>query len=221
MALPALNPHPFGCPIGLALNPVQMQAIVPAICTKLRELVHPTVHIVNPSKGQPYPMLNLHADVGEPVPRLVLFPGWEDATQTRRIGWKRQGVLMKRIHDAGVTGETLDPRDAVVEQDKPLVLCAAVTAVEMEGVVSDLFDYLGDSVRLTVGKINGDSGPPVLIVRIYALTAEREPRVILLPAWTSTDEEQSSWVDEAKKRALVRAADRVAEIPVEIFLRHR
>ncbi|MCA9567576.1 MAG: hypothetical protein KC656_07025, partial [Myxococcales bacterium] len=62
MTLPSLDPHPLGCPIGIALTPSEMQKAVAVICLKLRDIAFSTVHVVNPSKGEAYPMLNLLGD---------------------------------------------------------------------------------------------------------------------------------------------------------------
>lgn len=218
MALPPLNPHPLGCPFALALDPDQMQKTVPWICLKLRDIAFPTVHVVNPSRGKSYPMLNLHVDKGARLPRVVFTPAWEDPERRRPIGWKRQSTLMKRIHDAGVEGESIDVLD-IDDNGKPLVLTLAITAPEMSSALHDLNDFLGDIVRITVGTVRSDNGgPDVLAIRLYAPNAENTPRILLLPAWVGVDDDPRGWVDEDRKNDLLRRADRTAEVPIEIYL---
>jgi hypothetical protein len=57
-----------------------------------------------------------------------------------------------------------------------------------------------------------------LAIRIYALNAEPNPRVILFPGWTTAEESEEGWVDDEGRRELAKQADRTAEVPVEIFL---
>ena len=219
MALPSLNPHPLGCPFALALDPDEMQRTVPWICLKLRDVAFPTVHVVNPSRGKSYPMLNLHANKGDKLPRVVFTPAWEDLERKRRVEWKRQSTLMKRIHDAGVEGEHIDAVDSDEDDGKPLLLSLAVTATEMRNVVLDLNDFLGDMIRITVGRIRGDGkGPEVMVIRVYALNAETHPRLMLFPGWTTADESPEGWFTDEQRKVLARQADRTAEIPIEIYL---
>lgn len=217
MALPSLNPHPLGCPFALALDPDQMQKTVPWICLKLRDVTFPTVHVVNPSRGKSYPMLNLHVDKEARLPRVVFTPAWEDPDHKRPIGWKRQATLMKRIHDAGVEGESIETFD-VEDDGKPLVLTLAITAPEMSSALHDLNDFLGDIVRITVGNIKNAGGPDIMAIRLYAPNAENTPRIIMLPGWTGVDDTPAGWVDDERKMKLARDADRTAEIPIEIYL---
>ncbi|MEZ4319823.1 MAG: hypothetical protein R3F61_20090 [Myxococcota bacterium] len=221
MALPALDPHPLGCPLGIALTPEEMQAAVVQICLHLHDLVFPTVHVVNPSKGQSYPMLNLHRQRGDGRPRLVIFPAWEDQERSRRVGWKRQATLMKRIADAGVEGETLDLNEKERESDGPFEVSLACTATEMQSMILDLNAYFGDLVRLTVGTITQAEGPDLRVVRMYAPNAEKKPRIIFYPGWTGVTESDDGFVDDTKRLDLRHRADRTAEVPIEIYLQGR
>lgn len=218
MALPTLDPHPLGCPLGLALTPDEMQTAVARICLKLRDLVFPTVHVVNPSKGKSYPMLNLHTHKGSPTPRLVIFPAWEDPKYQRRLNWKRQATLMKRIRDAGVEGETLDLGDKESDDTlEPAEFSLGVTAADMDSAIHDLNDYFGDVVRITVATISQTSKPDIKVVRLYAPNGEQAPRLVLYPGWTGTDEEEVNRVTDEMRQKMRFRADRTAEVPIEIY----
>ena len=106
MALGAFDPHPFGCPLGLRVTPSDMTDAVVAACVKL-DVLHPCIYVINPSKGQPYPVLFLYADQGDKIPRIALFPGWEDdKREYRRVDYARQATLLQRIRDGGLPGES-------------------------------------------------------------------------------------------------------------------
>lgn len=217
MAQLNFDPHPLGCPLGIAVTPDEMQIAVAQICLRLHDLVFPTVHVVNPSRGKSYPMLNLHLQKGDGRPRMVLFPGWEDDTRKRRVNWKRQSTLMKRIADAGVEGETLELNDKERDSDQPFEASLACPATAMDSRILDLNDYLGDVLRITVGSVRQDRGPDMKVVRLYAPNAEKVPRLIFYPGWTRGDEDASDWVDAAMRADLRHKADRTSEVPIEIY----
>lgn len=211
MALPALDPHPYGCPLCLACTPSEMPELVLQAVLCLRDLLFPTIHVVNPSRGASYPLLNLHADPRDERPRLVLFPGWEDdrASVRRRVDYGRQATLLQRIHASGVRGERLEewhaePIDAVA--DAPLCLPLAVTAHRMAGVVYELLDYLGDKLRLTVVTLPRAPRLDVHVVRLYA-PAEHRPRVTLVPGWSAAAEIPRARVDAETAAAWLRRID--------------
>ncbi|MCB9676766.1 MAG: hypothetical protein H6737_16740 [Alphaproteobacteria bacterium] len=218
MALPALDPHPLGCPLGIALTPDEMQAAVVQICLHLHDLMFPTVHVVNPSKGKSYPMLNLHTQRGDGRPRLVIFPGWEDQERKRRVEWKRQSTLMKRIADAGVEGETLDLNEKERETEGPFETSLACTAAQMDQMILDLNAYLGDIMRITVGTIKQTAKADIKVVRLYAPNSEKKPRLIFYPGWTGESESEEARVDDEMRAKMRHKADRTAEVPVEIYV---
>jgi len=221
MALPALDPHPLGCPIGIALTPDEMQDAVVQICLHLHDIVFPTVHVVNPSRGKSYPMLNLHTQRDDGRPRLVIFPGWEDQQKKRRVGWKRQATLMKRIADAGVEGEMLDLNEKERETDGPYQVSLACCAMRMDELILDLNDYFGDVVRITVGTIPQKEKADIKVVRLYAPNSETKPRLIFFPGWTGDAEIQMNLVTDEIRKKIKYKADRVAEVPIEIYLASR
>jgi hypothetical protein len=221
MALPALDPHPLGCPLGIALTPDEMQKAVVQICLHLHDLCFPTIHVVNPSKGDSYPMLNLHTQRNAVRPRLVIFPGWETKQRTRRVGWQRQATLMKRIADAGVEGEMLDLTEKERETDGPYEVSCACVASDMDGLIVDLNDYLGDVMRITVGTLREEDAPDLKVVRLYAPNSEKKPRLIFYPGWTGTEETEDTRITAADHKDLRKRADRTAEVPIEIYLQGR
>lgn len=193
MSLPTFDPHPYGCPLSLGCTPSEMPDRVLQIVLRLRDLLFPTVHVVNPSRGASYPLLNLHARADDDHPRVVLFPGWEDdrASVRRRLDYGRQFTLLQRIQEAGVRGEQLEqwrgePLDG--GSDEPVLLPVAVTALQMTGVIHDLQAYLGDLLRVRVLPLPRASGADLQVVRLYAPTDEALPRLMLYPAWASAAE---------------------------------
>jgi hypothetical protein len=185
-----LDPHPFGCPIAVGATPSQMREIITALCIKLQDVLRPSIHVINPSKGKAYPILNLHHGNDE-RPRVVVFPGWEDDDEApkRRITWGRQMTLLQRIADAGVRGETLQQYGASSrsgDYTEPYVLAIARPAGDFREVLLDLQTYLGDLLELTVADVQ-DSGGPVPVVGVFA-GVEAAPRVWCVPSWRGSRE---------------------------------
>lgn len=219
MTLPTLDPYPLGCPLGITLTPAEMQRAVPVICLKLGDIAFATVHVVNPSKGEAYPMLNLLSDRRDDRPRLVLFPAWEDKRRRRRIDWRRQDTLMRRIHDAGVEAEALDFSDEEGDDGKPFEASLACTAVEMDNHIQDLNAYLGDIARITVTQLERHRAPDLKVVKIYAPNSETTPRLVLYPGWTGAAESEDQAIDEEKRVGLRLEARRAREMPIELYLK--
>lgn len=214
----ALDPHPYGCPLGLACTPSEMPDRVLQIVLRLRDLTSPTVHVVNPSRGASYPILNLYADADDARPRVVLFPGWEDdrASVRRRLDYGRQLTLLQRIHDAGVPGEQLEhwhgeALDGLA--DRPLLLPMAVTAPRMLGVAHELFDALGDVLRITIAALPRPDGPDLQAVRVYA-PGEARPRLVLLPGWSTSAEAPRDRVDATAAAAWLEGDAGRRELPI-------
>lgn len=224
MALPALDPHPFGCPICLAHTPAQMPEVITQLVLKIRDLLFPSVHVINPSRGQSYPILNLHVDEDDDRPRVVLFPGWEDnrGSARRRLHYGRQVTLLQRIHDAGVRGERMEdwrgePLPGV--QDEPLQLCLAVTADGMLDAARDLNEYLGDQLRVTLTQVPQEHGPDLVITRLYAPNREKNPRLVLFPAWRGVVENPSDRLERDDLAEILAWAEgaNLRELPVEVL----
>ncbi len=201
-----------------------MPGLILGICAKLGDLLHPTIHVINPSRGHSYPILNLYVDDGDPKPRMVLFPGWEANKRTakRRLDYARQMTLLQRINDAGVHGETLDEwrTDATApEVDGPLHISMAFSAPLMEAFITDLDDILGDHLRMTVQTIT-DGPLPMHVVKVYAPTSEREPRLILFPGWTGATERKGHGIGDSERAAIVEHLDKkkVKATPLELYV---
>lgn len=177
-----------------------------------------SVHVVEPSRGQAYPLLNLLTDDQE-RPRVVLFPGWEDARRRRRVDYKRQALLLQRIHSNGVTPEPVEELAIGADHDDPLILRLACTAARMPQAICDLDDYLGDTLRITVQTLDPRSPIPLRVVRLYAPTSESAPRLIAIPGWRAAAERrQDAFVDDDSYELLERCeVEAVREIPVEAF----
>jgi hypothetical protein len=203
----------------MALTPAEMQRAVAVICLKLRDIAISTVHIVNPSKGEAYPMLNLLTERDATKPRLVLFPGWEHRARRRRITWKRQDTLMKRIHDAGVEAEVIEPEELDADDGKPFEVSLAVPATGMDAIIHDLDAYFGDVTRITVTTLERHNAPDLRVVKLYAPNSERTPRVVFYPGWTGAEEVEANRVDDAKRDGLRIEARRGKEVPIELFIR--
>jgi len=223
MATLALDPHPLGCPVGVACIPSQMPELLVGLCVKLRDLVHPTVHQINPSRGQSYPILNLYASVDADVPRLVIFPGWEDnrGSAKRRLGYARQVTLMDRIHHAGMRGEDIeDQPDASSPQDnEPFRMGVAMTAAEFDVFVYDLFAYMGDLLHLTVATLPSRGVADLRVVRAYA-PSDRTLRLVLFPSWAGDAETKAARIGASEQLALLQELERrkISEISVREFL---
>ncbi len=180
-----LDPHPYGCPICLGVTPSHMRDAITALCIKLQDVLRPSIHVINPSKGKSYPILNLTRP-GEDRPRIVIFPGWEDDDESpkRRVGWGRQMTLLGRIAEARVRGETLQQYGASArsgDHTDPFVMTVARTSSEMSDVWTDIQDYLGDILTLRISE-GRDATGPVPILSIYAAD-ESLPRVHVVPTW--------------------------------------
>ena len=224
MALPALDPHPYGCPISTAATAADMSDLILGICGKLGDILHPTIHVITPSRGSPYPILNLYVDDGDPKPRMVLFPGWEANKRSakRRMDYARQMTLLQRIVEAGVHGETLaewrQGADVPVANG-PVQVSIALSAPLMEGFLTDLDDVLGDHLRMTVQTLT-DGPLPMHVVNVYSLTSESQPRLILFPGWSSATERLGHEIGAAEQAAILDAlaTAKVKAVPLELYV---
>lgn len=215
------DPYPYGCPVGFAADPEEFRALLPELVMRLVDNYHFSVHVVEPSKGQPYPLLNVMPD-RDSTPCVVFFPGWEDAKRRRRVDFKRQSTLLERIHKNEVPPDKIEDMVDVAGTvlDDPLMVNFAATAPQMPQVINDLDHYLGNQMRITVQTLDARSPIPLRIVRIYAPTSEDTPRIIGFPNWRSAvarkqDELRPSDWDELLERAEV---EQTPELPVEIGL---
>lgn len=220
---PTFDPYPFGCPIGIAAEPDAYRSLLPQLVTRLMDMFFFSVHVVEPSRGQPYPLLNLLRE-RDRRPSVVFFPGWEDRRRRRRVDFGRQSTLLQRIHDNQVSPDRVEDVMQMSETvfEDPLLLNFAVTSPQMPHVISDLDYYLGDRMRITVQTLDAKSPMPLRIVRIYAPTDEHEPRLIAFPNWRSAatrkqDEITRNDWDELLERGEVEAAP---ELPIEVALDH-
>ncbi|MFT4626194.1 MAG: hypothetical protein ACI8PZ_004870 [Myxococcota bacterium] len=224
MTLPPLDPHPHGCPLALAVTPAQMPDAVRGICRKVSDLLSPALHVIDPSRGHRYPILSLYASESDPTPRIVLFPGWESnsGSRRRRIGFARQVTLLQRITEAGVHGEAVNVENGDdPDSDPPLTISLACTAVHMPGQVRDLYDYLGDRVRMTVTLVDGGPGAgEVPVLRVYSPFRDQSPRLVLVPAWTGIAERSAARIAPKHRDSLVEelADGSAGEVEVEDYL---
>lgn len=204
----AFDPHPQGCPIGLAVTPAEMTDLVSKIYVQLSDLLHFSVHVINPRRGDSYPLLNLYEDESATTPRMVCFPGWESnaATAKRRIGYARQTTLIQRIHDAGVEGEDLEQYRGTGghRTTQPLHLFLGYPAGEVGHLLSELDAKLGDLLRITVTTLNepAASGGPLMALRLYATVDEERPRVVLWPGWRGGAEAAATRLSESDRDML-------------------
>ena len=210
MTLPTLDPHPHGCPLGIAATPEEMTDVVRGVCHKLRDLVSPVLHVIDPSKGERYPILSLYTAEGDERARVVLFPGWETNRHSSRwrLGFGRQAALLERISRSGVSGEKMHAEpQSEPDVDGPLVLSLACTAAEVESRVHDLYTYLGDRIRITVAAHEssalGTPLPTVPVVRLYSPFDASSPRVVLIPAWTGRIERRRDLFLGAERERLL------------------
>jgi hypothetical protein len=217
--LGAFDPHPYGCPLSLRVSPSEMAEAVVAVCIQLGDLLYPSIYVINPSKGQSYPVLFLYGDRDDPTPRLTLFPGWEDNRRSpnRRLDYARQTTLLQRIHDAGLPGESLESyrgNDADRLPPGVLVLPLAASVPEVDGMIVDLYERLGDILRITVTHVPQLKGrPPLPVVRCYAPNGESHPRILWVPGWATTGERDP--LDMSRMDRLVARLAGLPEIPAE------
>ncbi len=184
MDFPELDPYPYGCPIGVLATPSEMSLVVRDLCVRLRDVLHASIVVIRPSKGQSYPLLQLYGDESDAVPRVVLFPAWEADKRDpkRRIGYGRQMTLLRRMHDGGVRGEAIPSGEASLSSTAMLVPLA-VAPHQMRDLAVDLVDRLGDCLRFS-GLEQGSA----LMVRAYGPGEEATPRLLLHAAWRQDGE---------------------------------
>lgn len=206
----AFDPHPHGCPIGLRATPTEMNELVIALCVRARELVHASIFVINPSKGQSYPVLFLRA--AESAPAIAMFPAWEDDRRTRRSTYGRQVSLLQRISAAGVSGESLDSyapsrpeRTASGRGAAPLLVPLDAPMTAVTPLFRDLHERLGANLRMTmtaipVGKDRGE----LPVWRCYAADEPR-PRLAFFPGWIEPGDKQI--VDQRRMELLLQRAD--------------
>ncbi len=223
MPLP-FDPHPWGCPIGLRATPAEMPETLTAVCLKLRDLMHGSIFVINPSRGTEYPILSLYADAGARRPRVVWFPAWEDNRQSRkrRIRFDRQTTLLQRLTEAQVAGESLEEfrgRPSDCQGPRPLMLPLAASAHQMDTVIRDLYDAVGDVLRVTVTTVPQVDAHDLQVVRVYSLADEHEPRMVLFPGWAGELESRATELDRARMEEVMGTlgAMRIPEVPVEAF----
>jgi hypothetical protein len=190
MDFPALDPYPYGCPVGLFATPSEMGGIVRSLAVKLRDVVHVAIHVVRPSRGAPYPVLSLYADEDDAVPRVLLFPAWEIDRRDpkRRLGYERQVTLMKRMHEGGVQGEAI-PHTEAPDGGGTVVVALAASPSDVREIARDLADRLGDLLHFSIAERND-----VAAIRAAGPGADRKPRVILTPAWRAAGEQDADIV---------------------------
>lgn len=184
MDFPALDPYPYGCPVGVFATPSEMSGVVRTLCLKLRDLVHTSIHVIRPSRGAPYPVLSLFAEESDAVARIVLFPAWEIDRRDpkRRLGYERQITLLRRLHEGGVKGEAIPHTDAPSQSGIAVVALAAEPA-QMNAIAGDLADRLGDLLRFSVVARDG-----VVAIHAAGPGSDATPRVVFTPAWRTDGE---------------------------------
>jgi hypothetical protein len=206
------DPHPAGCPIGLRVEPREMPELVRAIWSRLRDVVNVGVFVVNPSRGESYPILYVSGNEAGAL-RVALFPGWEDSAHRRRIDYARQTSLLQRIQDAGIAPEPLDSTHGLPsERSGPVFLPLDVSPEGMSQVLHDLWERLGPYLRMTVTKVPHRGGE-LRLVRAYVLDDEVLPRLVLHPGW-DTSSEQISGAEAAALDERARKSG-TAELPIE------
>lgn len=181
------DPHPDGCPIGLRLDPVEMNVFVREVWAKLRDVLKLGVFVVNPSKGDSYPLLFLSGNE-QGAQRVVLFPAWEDTRRKRKVDFARQTTLLQRIREAGISPEPLESTHGLPSErlQGPLYVPLDTGPDGMSQVLHDAWERLGEYLRLTVLRV-GPPGDELRIVRAYVLDDELEPRLVLYPGWTGDE----------------------------------
>ncbi len=218
-----LDPHPLGCPLSLSVTPSEMTDLVSRIYLQVRDLLHLSVHVIHPRRGDPYPILNLYEDDVAEVPRVVCFPWWEDdqASPRRRLGYTRQVQLIQRIADAGVEGEDLESYRGVTGgmNPQPLQLSLGHPEAQLDGVLIDLDAKLGDLVRLTLTRVEHPKGQ-VSAIRLYGPVDEGAARVVMWPGWFGAAEGAAQRIDKEVRAALwerIRQGEG-REIPLEAII---
>lgn len=195
-----------------------MNQVVTAVCAQVSDVLVPSTYVIHPSKGQSYPVLFLSADRHDPVPRIALFPGWEDnnRSERRRLDYQRQSSLLQRIHDAGLPGElpeNLELPSASLPSGV-LVLPIAAAVPEVEGMIADLYLRLGDLLRITITRVPQPKERPYLpVVSCYALAEEPRPRIVWVPGWASPGEQNP--LDMSRMDRLLARLPGLPEIPAE------
>jgi len=222
MAL-SFDPHPYGCPMGLAVTPERMPELLTRVCIQLRDLVHASILVITPRKGRgdSYPVLYLWAVEGDDKPRMVFFPAWEDNGGRRRLDYKRQFTLMERIADAGVAGEDLEDYRGVVDDERAkdaVVVRLAVSSAQMASVVNELLEYLADLTRVVVLEVPRPSGIDLLVVRVYGVGPETKPRLVLMPNWEGEGESPTRRITERDEAEILGQLADLREVPAEAYL---
>jgi len=221
MAL-SFDPHPYGCPLGLAVGPDEMPDLLTRVSIQLRDLVHGSILVINPRKGRgdSYPILALRADEDDDVPRMALFPAWEDNTRRRRLDYTRQFTLLQRIAEAGVKGEDLEAYRGVVDDERakdPVLVRLAVSSAQMKGIVNDLLEYLADLTRVVVVRVPRPAGV-LLVVRVYGVGPEKKARLVLMPNWEGDGEAPTRRLSETDVATILEQMTELREVPAEAFL---
>jgi len=219
----SLDPHPLGCPVGLAVTPSEMTDLVSRIYLQIRDLLHLSVHVISPRRGDPYPILNLYEDDAALVPRVVCFPGWESdkATSKRRLGYARQVQLIQRIADAGVEGEDLESYRGIAgrRSPQPLQLSLGHPEAQLDGVLIDLDAKLGDLVRLTLTRVSHRK-QTASAIRVYGPVDAGAARLVLWSGWFGGAEGPAKRIDKEVRAALweqIRQGQGT-EIPLEAII---
>ncbi|MEQ1567039.1 MAG: hypothetical protein ABMA64_15480, partial [Myxococcota bacterium] len=215
-----LDPFPHGCPVGLRATPSEMGELVVSLAARMRDLWDASVFVINPSKGQSYPVMFLGV-TGKARRPIALFPAWEDDGRKRRVTYGRQMSLLARIASAGVSGESLDsfaPHHAGIGRiGPPLLVPLASSIQEAAGLYRDLFDHLGAAARMTITAIPVASGrPEIPVARCYAREETVRPRMVWFPGWAATGDRDL--IDVRRMELLLQKSEQrdLAEIPAEV-----
>lgn len=205
------------------MTPSEMTELVSRIYLQIRDLLHSSVHVINPRKGDPYPILNLYEDDAATVPRVVMFPGWENdrASARRRLGYTRQVQLIQRIADAGVEGEDLESYRGITggRSKRPLQLSLGLPEAQLENVLIDMDAKLGDLVRITLTRITW-RGDTASAIRLYGPVDDGAARIVFWPAWFGNAEGPAQRIDKEKRAGLWEQIRQGAgtEVPLEAII---